>query len=440
MSRRNGRSEPPGLTQDLTPVAGNGLLHRRVFLRGGGMLAGAVVAGTAADALTAGAARAEPLAIPEWTVRPGARPPRYTKPSRFEERVTRVLSDQNPLYEPGNASGRTPLQVLEGMVTPNGLHFEVTHNGVPEIDPDRHALVIHGLVKRPLRFSMDALLRYPMTSRFHFLECAGNSASLYGAAPAQGTVQTLHGLLSGAEWTGVPLSVLLDEAGVDAKARWLLAEGGDASSVTRSIPLAKAMDDVLVALYQNGERLRPSNGYPVRLLVPGYQGNMSIKWLRRLKLVAAPMHTRYETSRYSLLMADGRTAQFKFQLDAKSVITRPSPGYVLKGPGLYEISGLAWSGNGAVKQVDVSADGGRSWAAAALSGPVLPVALTRFRLPWRWDGGPAVLQSRVTDSTGDVQPTRAALIAARGAKANYHFNGITSWNVTAGGEVNHVYA
>lgn len=416
---------------DLEPVAGNGLLHRRMFLRGG------AVAGVLG---AAGLAQAEPLAVPEWTTKPGKRPQPYTQPSPFEQGVQRTLPDQNPLYEPGSASGRTPHQFLEGMVTPNGLHFEVTHNGVPEVDPARHMVVIHGLVKRPLKFTMDALARYPMTSRFHFIECAGNSASLYGSTAVKGSVQQLHGLLSGAEWTGVPLSVLLDEAGIDPKAKWVYAEGGDASSVTRSIPLAKGMDDVLVALYQNGERLRPNNGYPVRLLVPGFQGNMNIKWLRRLRLTEQPMQTRYETSRYSLLLADGKTAQFKFQLDAKSIITRPSPGYQMQGPGLYEISGLAWSGNGAVKQVEVSADGGKSWAVAALSGPVLPKMLTRFRAPWKWDGGPAVLQSRVTDDTGYVQPTREALIASRGNKANYHYNGITTWNVAGGGEVTHVYA
>jgi len=422
------KQKPEGV---LESVAGNGLLHRRTFLAGGGMLAGA---------LAAGAAHAEPLAIPEWAIKPGVRPLKYTQPSPFEAHVARILPDQNPLYQPGSASGRTPLQFLEGMVTPNGLHFEVTHNGVPEIDPAQHFLVIHGLVKRPLKFTVESLLRYPMTSRFHFIECAGNSAALYQPNPVQGTVQTLHGLVSGAEWTGVPLSALLDEAGVDPKASWLLVEGGDASSVTRSLPLAKAMDDVMIALYQNGERIRPSNGYPIRLLVPGYQGNVNIKWLRRIKLVDGPQHTRYETSRYSLLMADGKTAQYKLPLDAKSVITRPSPGYVLKAPGFYEISGIAWSGNGAVRQVEVSADGGKSWAVAALGGPALPMALTRFRAPWRWDGGPATLQSRVTDTTGYIQPTRDALITARGAKANYHFNGITSWNVAANGEVNHVYA
>ena len=210
--------------------------------------------------------------------------------------------------------------------------------------------------------------------------------------------------------------------------------------MSRSVPLAKAMDDAIIAIYQNGEHIRPSNGYPMRLLVPGYQGNMNVKWLRRIKLTEGPTMTRDETSRYSILLQDGRVAQFKFPLDAKSMITQPSPGLMMKGPGLYEISGLAWSGNGKIVKAEVSADGGKSWAEAALSEPVLSKALTRFRIPWKWDGGPVILQSRATDDTGYVQPTRDALIAARGAKGNFHCNCITSWAVAQNGEVKHVYA
>jgi sulfane dehydrogenase subunit SoxC len=206
------------------------------------------------------------------------------------------------------------------MITPNGLHFEVTHNGVPDIDPDQHRLVIHGLVDRRLSFSVESLSRYPMTSRISFVECAGNSGALTLPNAVPGTAQSLHGLVSCAEWTGVSLAVLLAEAGVDPKATWLLAEGADPSSVSRSIPMSKAMDDAMIALYQNGERIRPANGYPMRLLVPGFQGNMNVKWLRQLKLTDMPMQTRYETSRYSLLLDDGRAAQYKFDLDAKSVI------------------------------------------------------------------------------------------------------------------------
>lgn len=419
--------------QDLEPVAGGGLLHRRIFLQGGGLAAAAFA--------VPGIARAEKLEVPAWTKNPEGYFTGYGAPSRFEADVQRgPIGEPNPLFAVGGGGIRAPIHALEGMITPNGLHFEITHNGVPDIDPDQHRLVIHGLVKRPLSFSLDALLRYPMTSRISFVECAGNSGALVRPTPVPGTAQTLHGLVSCAEWTGVSLAVLLAEAGVDPKAKWLLADAADPASVSRSIPLEKAMDDAMIALYQNGERIRPSNGYPMRLLVPGYQGNMNVKWLRQLKLTEVPMQTRYETSRYSLLLDGGRVAQYKFQLDAKSVIVRPSPGMGMSGPGLYEISGIAWSGAGKVRKVEVSADGGQSWAEAALSEPVLSKALTRFRMPWRWDGGPAVLQSRVTDDSGYEQPTREKLIAARGEKNFYHCNCITSWAVDAEGSVAHVYA
>jgi sulfane dehydrogenase subunit SoxC len=326
------------------------------------------------------------------------------------------------------------------MITPNGLHFERHHSGIPEIDPGAHRLLIHGLVKRPLVFTLEALMRYPMESRIAFVECAGNSALLYQKEPAQLGVQAIHGLLSCAEWTGVRLATLLEEAGVDPKAQWLLAEGADAAGMSRSVPLAKAMDDALIALYQNGEPVRPSNGYPMRLLLPGYEGNMQVKWLRRIKLTEGPTMTRDETSKYTILRDDGKSLQFCFPQEVKSVITRPSPGMTANAAGLYEISGLAWSGSGKVTKVEVSADGGGSWAAAALQEPVLSKAVTRFRAPWRWSGGPATLQSRATDDAGTVQPTRAKLIADRGARTIYHFNGIASWGVSQGGEVRHIYA
>jgi sulfane dehydrogenase subunit SoxC len=263
---------------------------------------------------------------------------------------------------------------------------------------------------------------------------------LYQPKPAALPLQGLHGLVSCAEWTGVPLAVLLEEAGIDPRSKWVLAEGGDAASMSRSIPLAKAMDDAIVALYQNGERIRPGNGYPMRLLLPGFEGNMQVKWLRRLKLVEGPMMTKDETSKYTITLPDGKTQQFVFPIETKSVITRPSPGYHLDGAGIYEITGLAWSGYGRIANVDVSADGGKSWAAAALQEPILPKALTRFRLQWRWDGGPAVLQSRAADDSGFVQPTRDALLAERGGRTIFHYNGITSWGVAATGELTHVYA
>jgi sulfane dehydrogenase subunit SoxC len=408
------------------PVARNGLLDRRIFLAGGAALA------------TGTAAQAEPLTVEPYSKTPGAGFAAYGQPSRFESKVGRIFASAPGTT--GTGASRTPLHLLNGMITPNGLHFERSHSGIPDIDPDTHKLMIHGLVRRPLIFTLEALARYPMESRITFLECAGNGQLLNAKEPAQAGVQGLQGLVSCAEWTGVRLAVLLEEAGVDPKATWLLAEGADASGMSRSVPLAKAMDDAMIALYQNGERVRPSNGYPMRLLLPGFEGNMNVKWLRRIKLTDGPTMTKDETSKYTVLTPGGKALQFVFPMEAKSLITQPSPGLAMKGPGLYEISGLAWSGYGKVAKVEVSADGGRSWAPAALQEPVLSRALTRFRMPWRWDGGPAMLQSRATDDTGYVQPTRADLLARRGPTGIYHFNGIMSWSVAPTGELKHAYA
>lgn len=423
---------------DLERMAGNGLLDRRLFLRRGGILGAAgAISGLVG---TANASQAETLAVPPWMKTPGAWFTPYTMPSRYEDKVVRGPIGESLYGGSGPGSVRSPLQHLDGMITPNGVHFERSHNGVPDIDPAQHKLLIHGLVKRPLLFTLDSLARYPTVSRISFIECAGNSGALYSDQPAAGTVQTLHGLVSCAEWTGAPLAVLLQEAGVQPDAKWLVAEGADAAAMSRSVPLDKAFDDAMVALYQNGERIRPANGYPMRLLLPGWQGNMNVKWLRRIKLTNQPAMTKDETSKYSLLLKMGKVAQFNFPLDAKSVITKPSPGVNMSGPGLYEISGIAWSGNGAIQKVEVSADGGKSWAEAALSAPVLSKAITRFRIPLRWDGGPVTLQSRAIDTSGYVQPTREAQLAARGSRAQYHCNLITSWAIAQSGEVKHVYA
>jgi sulfane dehydrogenase subunit SoxC len=407
-------------------AAANGLLDRRVFLS------------AAVGAAMPAAAHAEGLPIEPWMKTPGAPFVGYGQPSRHESKVARTFAALPGTT--GTGSSRTPHHLLAGMITPNGLHFERHHSGIPDIDPDAHRLLIHGLVKRPLVFTLDALTRYPMESRICFIECAGNSGALYQKEPAALGVQGLHGLLSCAEWTGIRLSGLLEEAGVDPTARWILAEGADASGMSRSVPLAKAMDDAMIVLYQNGERVRPSNGYPMRLLLPGYEGNSNVKWLRRIKLTAAPTMTKDETSKYTILRRDGTAMQFCFPQEVKSIITHPSPGLGLRGPGLYEIAGLAWSGYDRIVKVEVSADGGKSFAPAALQEPVLPKALTRFRIPWRWNGGSAILQSRSTDAAGNVQPTRTKLLEERSAAAAYHFNGITSWDVSDKGEVRHVYA
>ena len=336
-----------------------------------------------------------------------------------------------------NGSSLTPLQDSCGIITPSALHYERHHAGVPAIDPAGHRLLIHGLVERPLIFTMDEIRRLPSISRIYFLECAGNSRDGWGTKPAP-SVQLSHGLASCSEWTGVPLSLLLSEAGVRPAAKWILAEGADACKMQRSIPLEKAMQDILVAYGQNGEALRPEQGYPLRLLIPGWEGNTSVKWLRRIKLIDAPYMVRDETAKYTDIMADGSARQFTFVMDAKSVVTFPSAGQKLPGPGFYEVTGLAWTGRGRIERVEVSTDGGANWQNAELQEPRFALAFTRFRLPWRWDGHEAVVASRATDETRYVQPSKDELVAARGVNSDYHYNGIRPWKVMADGSVANV--
>src|SRR5690349_6463834 len=364
-----------------------GFLKRSIAL----LAASGLISRTAKDA-----GAAEALEVPPWMKSPGAGFNDYGAPAKYESKVTRTFGRSQP-GTTGSGAIRTPLESLEGAITPSGLHFERSHSGVPDIDPSKHRLLIHGMVKRPLIFTVDALLRYPMVSRVHFIECAGNSQLLYQPTPPNLMAGQTHGLVSCSEWTGVPLRLLLGEAGVDPAAPWILAEGADAAAMSRSVPMAKAMDDAILALFQNGERLRPENGYPVRLFLPGWEGNMSVKWLRRIKVVSAPVMTKDETSRYTDLQGDGKSLIFTYPMEVKSLITRPSHGMTLRGAGLHQISGIAWSGNGTIRKVEVSTDGGRTWTGAPLVAPVLPRALTRFRRPWKWDGAAAVLKSRATD-------------------------------------------
>ena len=424
-------------------VAGNGLINRRALLGGGITFAGAL--GAAGTMTGAGA---EPLADATWRLAVGQVTAPVQTPSPFEKDVTRALS--NPHGEFRTSHARTPHQLLGGTVTPNGLHFSINHGGVPDIDPVEHKLVIHGMVRRPLEFTLESLSRYPLVTRMAFVECAGNSAPMFAKEPLQTTVQMLHGLVSNAEWTGVPLSALLDEAGIDPTAKWLAAEGADAQFLDRSVPVKKAYDDALIAIYQNGEHLMPGNGYPMRLLLPGYQGNMNVKYVRRIKAINQPAYSYFETKNYSQILPGGKTWRFHFVMEVKSFITHPSFGLNLKEPGLYAISGLAYSGTGRVVKVMVSADGGKSWGEAALQGPIHDKAFTRFVMPWRWDGQPAILQSRAYDDGGNVQPLRAEFVAIRGeatrpvmtplAFPNQHYNSITSWAVDSKGDVKHVYA
>jgi len=316
-------------SRDIELVAGNGLLHRRALLGRGIVFAGAMTTG-AAGALTAAAA--EPLKDNAWSTAPGAVTPVLQQRSHFEDKVVRTLS--NPDGAPRTQHARAPLHLLNGTITPNPLHFTILHTGIPDIDPDQHRLVIHGLVQQPLEFTLDKLMRYPMVTRMHFVECGGNSAPLFSKEPLQATVQALHGLSSCAEWTGVPLSILLDEAGVDPKAKWFVAEGADSAAIDRSVPLKKGMDDAMIALYQNGERIQPGQGYPMRLWLPGYEGNMNVKFLRRIKLLPGPTMSRDETARYTMTRPNGKSSQFNLVMEAKSVITQPAPELKMRGPGL----------------------------------------------------------------------------------------------------------
>jgi sulfane dehydrogenase subunit SoxC len=338
----------------------------------------------------------------------------------------------------------TPLEHGHGIITPSGLHFERHHGGIPTIDPSRHTLIVHGMVERPKKYAIADLKRFPALSRFYFIECSGNTLTEW-REPTLKTVQGTHGLTSTSEWTGVPLSTILREAGVQDGAGWILAEGADAAVMTRSVPLDKAWTDALLAYAQNGEAIRPEQGYPLRLILPGWEGNTHIKWLRRLEISDRPFMTREETSKYTDLIKGGKARQFTFVMEAKSVITFPSGDMKLPGPGFYELTGLAWSGRGKVKRVEVSTDGGQSWHLAALDEPILPICHTRFRYPWWWDGQPAVLQSRCQDETGYVQPTLEQLVAVRGLDGGkfgsiYHLNAIQSWQVASDGSVSNVHA
>ncbi len=419
-------TEPTAPDDNLVP-------SRRGFLRqGGAWMGGAVAAGVANSASAATEGDNLPPHIPEWMKAPGdpmgSQP--YGTPSPYEKDVVKNISKKLPQYI--SASGRTPLQDLDGIITPNGLFYERHHGGVPTIDPEQHRLMLHGLVERPLLFTMSDLRRFPSQSRIHFLECSGNPVY---TRPYGKTASDLVGLLSCAEWTGVSLRLILQEAGLRPEAKWLVAEGADAAALTRSIPIEKCLDDAMLVYSQNGERLRPQQGYPLRLLLPGFEGNMNVKWLRRLKAVAEPVYSREETSKYTDLMVDGSAREFTFYMEAKSIITRPSGGQKMTARGFQEITGIAWSGHGKIKRVDVSVDGGRQWQEAQLQEPVLTRALTRFRLPWQWEGEPAVIQSRAIDETGYVQPTFAELLAVRGEHSFYHNNAIQPWRIDAEGQI-----
>ncbi len=361
----------------------------------------------------------------------------YGMPSQHEKNLQRRESPGLTRVSAASVAF-TPLQGTFGIITPSGLHFERHHQGWWDIDPSRHRLMINGLVKRPKVYTMDDLMRLPSVSRIHFIECGANTAMEWGNV-AVPTVQYTHGMVSCSEFTGVPLSVLLDDCGVDRQqGRYVLGEGADGSGMTRTIPMERALDDVIVAYGMNGEMLRPENGYPLRLVVPGIQGVSWVKWLRRIEVGDKPWATKDEAIHYMDLMPDGTHRQYSGIQEAKSVITSPSGGQVLLDRGFHNITGLAWSGRGKIRRVDVSTDGGRHWRTARLETPILTKAFTRFNIDWVWSGEPCILQSRCIDDTGYVQPTIRQLREVRGTRSIYHNNMIQSWKVAESGEVSNV--
>ncbi|MFL0804845.1 MAG: sulfite dehydrogenase [Agarilytica sp.] len=410
--------------------------ERRRFLKESlAMLGGAATAVAAPSAL----ANANlPPNLPEWTgsLGEGVVTNPYGKPSAYEKDVVRRTVPWLTADSVSSISF-TPLHKLKGIITPNGLVFERYHAGVPNVNPDEHRLIIHGMVDRPLIFTMDELRRFPSVSEIKFLECPANGGMEWRGPQMEG-LQFTHGMISCCEWTGVRLSTLLQEAGVQPKGKWILAEGADGAAMSRSIPIDKALDDTIVVYAQNGEALRPEQGYPLRLLNPGWEGNTSIKWLRRLEVGDKPWYHREETSKYTDLMPDGRSREFTWVMECNSVITSPCPEMPWRGHGWYEIEGLAWSGNGTIKSVDVSLDGGITWQNAQLKGLVLEKALTRFSLMYKWDGRPLLLQSRAVDQTGYVQPKLAQLREVRGVNSIYHKNSIHTWKVNSDGSVQNV--
>lgn len=415
---------------------------RRGFLAAG--LAGAAAAGVstayAGEAKTVAAADPKnlPPNIPDWSryLGDGVADHPYGKPSKYEADVIR--RDVEWLTASRQSSVNfTPLHELDGIITPNGLCFERHHGGIADINPLEHRLMIHGLVDKPLIFSMEDIKRFPRINRIHFLECAANSGMEWRGAQLNGC-QFTHGMVHNVMYTGVPLKYLLDEAGLKPNAKWLMLEGADSSGMNRSLPIEKALKDVIVAFKMNGEALRPEQGYPLRIVIPGWEGNLWVKWLRRIEVGDQPWHAREETSKYTDLLADGRSRRFTYFMDAKSVVTNPSPQAPMLHKGRNVLSGLAWSGRGTIKRVDVSLDGGRNWGEARIDGPVLDASLTRFYVDFDWNGQDMLIQSRAHDSTGYVQPTKAELRAVRGVNSIYHNNGIQTWHVRPDGEVENV--
>ena len=399
-----------------------------------------VTGGIAGVAIT-GPAAAESLAdVPARSV--GAPLSDHSERSRFAPigRLPEAGPGQRNVGAADAINSKTPLHKLVGTITPSDLHYERSHSGIPDLDPAVHRLLVHGLAAQPTVFTVGDLKSMPSVSRIAFLECSGNGWENWKQADPNLTVQHLYGLISTHEWTGVALSYLIDLVGKAGAASWMLAEGGDASGMARSIPLTdEIMNEAIVAYAQNGEDLRPAHGFPVRLIVPGFEGNLSVKWLRRLKFGDAPFMTRWETAHYTGLRPDGTARQFHLRQEVNSVITSPS-GMMRIHRGYHRITGLAWSGHGKIVKVEVSTDAGRTWTAAQINLPALPKAQTRFQLDWNWSGEPTRIVSRSTDEAGHVQPDRQSVITEMGTNAVFHYNGQQTWLIGADGMVRNVLA
>jgi sulfane dehydrogenase subunit SoxC len=364
------------------------------------------------------------------------------------ERSKFVHLDMLPEAGPGKRNvdpseainSKTPLGKLVGTITPTDLHYERSHSGNPDLDPAKHRLLVHGMTRKQLVFTVDDLMRMPSITRTVFIECTGNGWENWKKADPNVTVQNMYGLVSTNEWTGVPLRFLIDLVGKDRRSTWMLAEGADAAGVDRSIPLTEEiMDEAFIAYGQNGEPLRPAHGFPIRLITPGLEGNLHIKWLRRLKFGDQPWMTRWETDRYTQLLANGKAMQFQLRMETNSVITSPS-GMMEIRPGYQRITGLAWSGHGKISKVEISTDEGRTWKQAHLNHPVLPKAQTRFQMDWVWDGKPTKIISRSTDEKGNVQPDRKSFIAKMGTNALFHYNAQQTWSIDGDGRVRNALA
>lgn len=404
------------------------------------LIAGAAVAGAGVllhnlpiEAQQTTAAPAAPAAAP---------PVAPDEPWKLPGAPTTAVGTRSPFFDPkrapvGDITGTslTPLQDFAGVITPSDLHFTRIHAGVPTIDPAKHTLLIHGMVDRPLELSVADLKRFPAATRMAFVECAGNGRAAYRTPKPEMTPQQVDGMVSNSEWTGVPLSVLFNEVGVKSGAKYFLAEGADACLLARTVPVSKGREDAMVVWAQNGEPIRPEQGFPIRLLLPGYEGNMNVKWLRRIELAAEPFMTRWETAKYTDPLPGDKARIFSYEMDAKSIITSPAYPEKLNGPGYRPITGLAWSGRGRISRVEVSTDGGKTWIAADLLTPNSPKAMVRFQYMWQWDGNESFIMSRAVDDQGYVQPTMAQLRPVRGPGTDYHFNPIRGWRIARDGAV-----